>query len=170
MKIGLLSDTHGLVDDAIFHYLKECDEIWHAGDIGNPDVLDKLKSFKPLRAVYGNIDGHEIRQELKEVNFFTVEGLKILMMHIGGYPPHYNTSALKLLSETQPDIFICGHSHILRISRDQTRNNLLYLNPGACGNHGFHIVRTLIRFTIESGTIKNPEVIELYPRMISSKK
>ena len=170
MKIGLLSDTHGIIDDAIFQYFKDCDEIWHAGDIGTPEVLDRLKSFKPVRAVYGNIDGHEIRQEVEEVNFFLIEGLKILMTHIGGHPPHYNASTLTLLTELQPDVFICGHSHILRISRDQMKNNLLYLNPGACGNHGFHKVRTLIRFSVDSGKIKNPEVIELYPRMISTKK
>jgi len=169
MKIGLLSDTHGLIDDAIFHYFKDRDEVWHAGDIGNTEVLDKLKSFKPVRAVYGNIDNQEIRKELKEVFHVTINGVNILMTHIGGYPPNYNAPVKKLIMKVKPDVFICGHSHILRISRDPQNDNLIYMNPGACGNHGFHKVRTIIRFTLDSGKVINPEVIELYPRMIKSK-
>ena len=166
MKIGLLSDTHGLLDNAIFHYFDECDEVWHAGDIGNPNLLDTLKAYKPLRAVYGNIDGHEIRRELKEVEFFTIKGVKVLMTHIGGRPPKYNANVKTLIAKYSPNIFICGHSHILSILRD---NELLFLNPGACGNHGFHNTRTIIRFTIQSGKVVNPEVIELNPRILKAK-
>lgn len=160
MKIGLLSDTHGDLDHRIFEHFSACDEIWHAGDIGE-SVADKLGEFRPLRAVYGNIDGKEVRAEFPEDNFFVCEGLKILITHIAGKPPGYNPRVKKLLQTFRPDIFICGHSHLLLIKRDATQGNMLFINPGAAGNHGFHRIKTLVRFEIMDGIISNINVIEL---------
>jgi putative phosphoesterase len=163
MKIGLLSDTHGFLDPKVFEYFQECDEIWHGGDFGH-GVLEQLEAFKPVKAVFGNIDDLDLRNRLPEDLWFTCEGLTIFMTHIGGAPPNYNPYAKKILKQRVPDIFICGHSHILRIKKDPTYNNMLYLNPGAAGNHGFHAVKTLVRFEITGKEIKNMEVIELGKR------
>ncbi|MEO0725123.1 MAG: metallophosphoesterase family protein [Bacteroidota bacterium] len=160
MRIGLLSDTHSFLDPAIFDYFSEVDEIWHAGDIGNPEVIQQLADFKPVRAVYGNIDEPALRHAYPENAIFTLAGLSVLITHIGGYPGRYNARVKKLLNEHQPDLYICGHSHILKVMPDEARN-LLHINPGACGRHGFHKVRTIVRFAIEDSTINQLEVIEL---------
>lgn len=164
MKVGLLSDTHGFLDQSIFEHFKHCDEVWHAGDIGDEDLLHELEAFKPVRAVYGNIDNRTLQNNLPEDLWFTVEGLTIWITHIGGAPPNYNPRVKKVLTERIPDIFICGHSHILRVKRDPKFNNMLYLNPGAAGNHGFHHIKTLIRFELKEKEIRNMEVIELGKR------
>lgn len=164
MKVGLLSDTHGFLDQSIFEHFKHCDEVWHAGDIGDEDLLHELEAFKPVRAVFGNIDNRTLQNNLPEDLWFTVEGLTIWMTHIGGAPPNYNPRVKKVLAERIPDIFICGHSHILRVKRDPKFNNMLYLNPGASGNHGFHHIKTLIRFELKEKEIRNMEVIELGKR------
>jgi len=164
MKIGLISDTHGFLDEKIFSYFGNCDEIWHAGDIGNKQIIDALMDFKPIQAVYGNMDGNDIRSIYSEDLWIDREGFKILLTHIGGYPPKYNKRVKKILMENTPGILVCGHSHILKIMTDKSFDNLLYLNPGAAGREGFHKVRTLIRFEISSKTIKNMEVIELGKR------
>lgn len=163
MKIGLLSDTHSFLDPKVFDYFQACDEIWHGGDFGI-GVLEQLESFKPVRAVFGNIDDLELRTRLPEDLWFTCEGLSVFMTHIGGAPPNYNPRVKKILSARIPEIFICGHSHILRIKKDASYKNMLYLNPGAAGNHGFHSVKTLVRFEISGTEIKNMEVIELGKR------
>lgn len=160
LKIGLLSDTHGDLDPKIFHHFKDVDEIWHAGDIGSLSVIDELKKFKPLRAVYGNIDDHTIRLECPEFLRFELEGVKVLMTHIGGKPGKYSKPVFEVLQTHSPDLFICGHSHILLVQQDP-RFKMLWMNPGACGFKGFHPVRTLLRFNIEGGKIQNLEAIEL---------
>ena len=161
MKIGLLSDTHAYLDSTIFEHFKDCDEIWHAGDIGNTAVADALGQFKPLLAVYGNIDDAALQHRFPEDLWFEREGLQIWMTHIGGAPPNYNPRIKKKLKEKIPDIFICGHSHILRVVKDVKQNGMLYLNPGAAGNHGFHHMKTLLRFDILKKEISNMQVIEL---------
>lgn len=163
MKIGLLSDTHGFLDPGVADYFKNCDEIWHGGDFGY-GVLEQLELLKPVRAVFGNIDDKALRTKLPENLSFTCEGLTIFMTHIGGAPPHYNPRVKKILRDCLPDIFICGHSHILRIKKDPNYNNMIYLNPGAAGNHGFHAIKTIVRFEITGKEIKNMEVIELGKR------
>ncbi len=160
MKIGLLSDTHGHLDERIYTHFEHCDEIWHAGDIGTSEVVGKLEKFKPLRAVYGNIDGKEIRTTYPEDLWFTCEALTVWITHIGGYPPRYNSRTKAILKERVPDIFICGHSHILKIIRDP-KLKLLHINPGAAGLQGFHKVKTLVRFEINDDRIENMQVIEL---------
>ncbi|MTI40927.1 metallophosphoesterase family protein [Fulvivirga lutimaris] len=160
MKIGLISDTHGHLDAKVFEYFKECDEIWHAGDIGTLDVLEKLEKFKPTRAVFGNIDGHILRAATVEDLWFQCEGLTVWITHIGGYPPKYNKRTKEVLKDKVPDLFICGHSHILKIMRD-SKNGLLHINPGAAGIQGFHKTKTLVRFDVEGKSIKNLQVIEL---------
>lgn len=162
-RIGLLSDTHGYLDDRILVHFKDCDEIWHAGDIGGIEVLDKLEAFKPTRAVYGNIDDHTVRKACLEHQYFMCEGFKVWITHIGGYPGHYSPWVRERIYKSPPDIFICGHSHILKIMPDK-KIKLLHINPGACGNHGFHKVKTLVRFTLDNKQIKDVEVIELGPR------
>lgn len=164
MKIGLLSDTHGFLDPKVMTYFQECDEVWHAGDIGDAAVADSLEKFKPFRAVYGNIDDKDLQVRFPEDLHFACEELSVFITHIGGIPPRYNPRVKKILKETTPDIFICGHSHILRVKRDQDINNLLYINPGAAGNQGFHPVKTIIRFEITGREIKNMEAIELGKR------
>lgn len=159
-RIGLLSDTHGYLDAAIFKEFSACDEIWHAGDFGNIDVVEGLKNFKPVRGVYGNIDGPEIRALFPETNIFMCEGVKVLMKHIGGYPPKYNPETKKQILEVQPQLFISGHSHILKIMYDD-KLQCLHMNPGAAGKQGWHKVKTLVRFTIDGADIKNCEVVEL---------
>lgn len=163
MKIGLLSDTHSHLDERIFHHFKDCDEIWHAGDIGSMEVLESLEKFKPVRAVFGNIDDAKIRRATKEDFWFECEGLVVWITHIGGYPPKYNRRVKEILKERSPDLFICGHSHILKIIKDPL-NNLLHINPGAAGIHGFHQIKTIVRFEINDKKINNLQVIELGKR------
>lgn len=158
-KILLLSDTHGYIDDAILKYVKQADEVWHAGDIGDLQVTDAIQKLKPLRAVYGNIDDEKIRLEFPENNRFLCEEVAVWITHIGGYPPKYNNRVLPEITTNPPKIFIAGHSHILKVMHDKKRN-ILHINPGAIGKHGFHKVRTMIRFTINLKEIKDLEVIE----------
>ncbi len=163
MKIGLLSDTHSHLEPSVFDYFKECDEVWHAGDIGDKRIIESLQAFKPIKVVYGNIDTLELQRTLPEDYWFECEGSTVLLTHIGGAPPHYNPRIKKILKARIPDILICGHSHILRVSRDPAYN-MLYINPGAAGNHGFHHIKTIMRFEIVQKEIKNMEVIELGKR------
>jgi putative phosphoesterase len=164
LQIGLISDTHSFLDDSIFNYFEEVDEIWHAGDIGNIEIIHKLKEFKPLRAVFGNIDDAEMRWTLKEDEVFELEGLKIYLTHIGGLPPNFNPRTRKIIKEQNPDIFICGHSHIVNVKKDTKHNNMVCLNPGAAGKHGFHKIRTIMRFCLNQKKITNLELIELGTR------
>ena len=159
-KILLLSDTHGHVDDHMMKYVKESDEVWHAGDIGTTQVTDTISSQKPLRAVFGNIDNHELRLSFPEELLFECEDINIYMTHIGGRPGRYAKGISEKIKSIKPKIFICGHSHILKIQYDKL-NQLLFINPGAIGKHGFHKVRTMVRFEIEKSDIKNMEVIEV---------
>jgi len=163
-KIGLLSDTHSFLDPKILDYFREVDEIWHAGDIGSLEVTDALKKVKPLRAIYGNIDDSTARLEFHLDNRFTLEGFDIWMTHIGGYPNNYAPRVKKILEENAPDIFICGHSHILRVIRDEKYKNMITINPGAAGVHGFHKVKTILRFTLDNKKITQMEAIELGKR------
>ena len=159
-KILLLSDTHSYIDKAIIKYARQADEIWHAGDIGKIEVLDELEKITKVRPVYGNIDNHIVRSTTKEINTFICEKVKVSMIHIGGKPPYYNKKSKPLILKERPKIFICGHSHILRIEYDKT-NRVLFMNPGAAGKHGFHNKRTMIRFEINEEKIENMEIIEL---------
>lgn len=158
-KILLLSDTHGYMGDDVLNYVGQADEVWHAGDIGTLEVTDAIKKLKPLRAVYGNIDNATLRVEFPLHQKFTIEGIRVWMTHIGGYPNRYAKSIREALKQNPPDLFISGHSHILKVMRDK-RLNLLHMNPGAVGIHGFHKVRTMLRFEISNGNIANLEVIE----------
>lgn len=162
-RIGLLSDTHSYLDPDIFKYFEECDEVWHAGDIGNPDVVVQLEKFKKTRIVYGNIDDQKVRLMTDSDLHFEIEGVKVWMTHIGGYPGRYSKGIPALLDKHKPDLFICGHSHILRVMPDKKRK-ILHMNPGACGNYGFHQVKTILRFTIDRGNITEVQVIELGTR------
>ncbi|PZW38801.1 hypothetical protein LX95_02468 [Mesonia algae] len=162
-KILLLSDTHSYIDDRILTYARQADEVWHAGDIGDLNVTDKLKEIKPLRAVFGNIDNHEARKEFPLNNRFMCEGVDVWITHIGGYPNKYSPAIKEKIKENPPKLFISGHSHILKVMPDK-KLGLLHMNPGACGKHGFHQVRTMLRFEIEQTEIKNLEVIELGTR------
>lgn len=164
MKIGLLSDTHNVLDPRIFDYFKDVDEIWHAGDVGDIKVIDQLREFKPLVGVYGNIDNTQVRQQFPEFQRISREEVSILMTHIGGKPGRYSKNLIDELKRNGvPKLFICGHSHILMIKYD-SRFKMLWVNPGACGNHGFHIVKTILRFDLLQGEIKNMEVVELGTR------
>ena len=158
-KILLISDTHGYIDDRIIQYAKESDETWHAGDIGELKVVDEIKKVTTLRAVHGNIDNSKIRAEYAENLRFKIEDMKIWITHIGGYPNKYNLRIRQEINSNPPDVFICGHSHILKVINDN-KLNLLHINPGAIGKHGFHQVRTMIRFEIMKSKIQNLEVIE----------
>lgn len=158
-KILLLSDTHSYIDDRILEYAQQADEIWHAGDIGDISVTDKLAEIKPLRAVYGNIDDNKARAEFPLNNRFTLEGVDIWITHIGGYPGKYNPAIRKEITENPPKLFICGHSHILKVMPDK-QLGLIHMNPGAVGKHGFQKVRTMLRFELNDGKIENLEVIE----------
>lgn len=162
-KIGLLSDTHSYLDDRILHHLRGCDEIWHAGDFGTAEVAETLETVAPLRGVYGNIDGPDVRRTQPLVQNFEVEGLRVLMTHIGGYPGHYSPAGRALVQQERPGLFISGHSHILKVMPDP-RLGLLHLNPGAAGRHGFHKVRTLLRFEVAAGKVQQLQVIELGPK------
>lgn len=159
-KIGLLSDTHSFLDKTLLTHFQNCDEIWHAGDIGNLKVADELENLKPFRAVYGNIDGAAARRRYPEHDRFDCEGLDVWMTHIGGYPGRYNVRVREDIRTKSPGLFICGHSHILKVMSDK-KLGLLHLNPGACGKEGFHKMRTAMRFEIEDGKIQKLEVIEL---------
>lgn len=160
MKIGLLSDTHGFLDPKVFEHFKNVDEVWHAGDIGTISLLDELQAFKPTVAVYGNIDGGKLRVVCDETVLLQRNGLKVMMTHIAGKPPKYNAQVMGHLRQHAPRLLICGHSHILKVMPDKT-NGLLFMNPGAAGNHGFHKVKTLLRFEINSGKVENLEAIEI---------
>lgn len=164
MKIGLLSDTHGYLDPKVFDYFKEVDEIWHAGDIGDITVIESLEHFKPTRAVYGNIDSANVYNRFPEDLMFTCEGVEVWITHIAGSPPRYNDRIKKQLKSHPPDLLICGHSHIMKAQRDSQYDNMLYLNPGAAGNHGFHHIKTIVRFELTDAQIKNMQVIELGKR------
>lgn len=163
MKIGLISDTHGYLDPKALKHFKEVDEIWHAGDIGTMEVLDELRSFKPTVAVWGNVDGGKLRLECKEGEIFERGGVRVLMTHIANKPPKYNPKVLDYVKQYKPKLLVCGHSHILKVMPDKA-NNLLFMNPGAAGKHGFHKVKTLLRFEVADGIIQNLEVVELGPR------
>ena len=159
-EIVLLSDTHNHLDGKVLKHVKEADEVWHAGDVGTIAVCRSLASLKPLRAVYGNIDGQDIRKEYPEKLRFNCEGVEVLMLHIGGYPGHYSACALEEIKESPPKLFICSHSHILKVQFDE-KYQLLHMNPGAAGISGFHNVRTLLRFNINKERITNLRVVEL---------
>lgn len=158
-KILLLSDTHSYIDDTILKHVKNADEVWHAGDIGDLNVTDQIQKLKPLRAVWGNIDGDKARAEFPEHNRFIVEGVDVWITHIGGYPGRYNIRVREAIKANPPKLFICGHSHILKVMPDK-KLGLLHVNPGAIGIHGFHKVRTMLRFTLDNGKIDNLEVIQ----------
>jgi uncharacterized protein len=164
IKIGLISDTHGYLDERVFEYFAGCDEIWHAGDIGDPDVMKKLEAFKPAVAVYGNIDGSDLRHAYPEDQVFEREGKTIWITHIGGYPPKYNRRVLKQLDTIKPYLFICGHSHIVKVLTDKERLPLIHINPGAAGMQGFHKMRTIMRFDLTPEGVKNLQLIELGKR------
>lgn len=159
IKIGIISDTHGYFGTEVQTFLSQCDEIWHCGDIGTLECADEIARFKPLVGVYGNIDDHMVRLTYPQFNYFEREGMKFLMTHIGGYPMHYDRFSEEKIRELKPDVFLCGHSHILKVINDK-KYNLMHINPGACGKHGFHNVRTAIRITIDSGKITDMEVGE----------
>lgn len=160
LRIGLLSDTHAYWDEKYVKYFENCDEVWHAGDIGSMDLVRKFQEFRPFRAVYGNIDGQDIRRIFPQTLRFQLDGAEVLMKHIGGYPGNYDPSVRGSLFVHPPKLFISGHSHILKVKYDKTLG-MLHINPGAAGIYGFHKVRTLVRFVIDKGDFKDLEVIEL---------
>ncbi len=162
-RIGLLSDTHSYLEDKIFDYFEDCDEIWHAGDIGTMDVVEQLEAFRPFRAVYGNIDDAKMRATFPENLRFELEGVVVFMTHIGGYPGRYTSRVRQILQAEPPKLYICGHSHILKVMPDK-KLGLLHINPGAAGQHGFHQVRTVVRFTLNTGKIEDLDVVELGQR------
>lgn len=167
MKIGIISDTHSWLDAGAVPHLAACDEIWHAGDIGNTETVEKLMELNSVRAVYGNIDGGRLRKDFKEVEVFEIEEVKVLLIHIANKPPRYTPQVRELIEQHRPKILVCGHSHILRVLNDK-ENNLLFINPGAAGRSGFQKVRTIITFHISKGRIYNLNVIELGPRTIKA--
>lgn len=162
-KVGLISDTHSFLDDKVFEHFKDVDEIWHGGDFGNAAIADALKAFKPLRGVYGNIDGYDISSEFPEELIFMCEEVKVFIKHIGGYPGRYAPGVQQTIIKEKPQLFISGHSHILKILYDN-KLQCLHINPGAAGLQGWHKVKTLVRFVIDGKQIKNCEVIELGKR------
>lgn len=162
-RIGLISDTHGFLDEKVFDHFKDCDELWHAGDFGNEELAKRIKEKKSLKGVYGNIDGQDIRNEFPEQLVFICEEVKVMIRHIGGSPPRYNPETRKELAIHKPLLFISGHSHILKVIYDD-KINCLHMNPGAAGKQGWHKIRTIIRFSIDGPDIKNCEVIELGKR------
>lgn len=159
-RIGVLSDTHGLLDKRVLEHFKDVDEIWHAGDIGSFELLQTLREFKPTRAVYGNMDSGDVRYSLSEFYRFKIEDINVLMTHIGGYPGHYNPWLIPMFRKEPPDLFVCGHSHILKVQYD-SMFKMLTMNPGAAGKQGWQPCQTLLRFTIDGSKIDNLEVIEL---------
>ena len=162
-KILLISDTHGHLDPKLIKHINQADEVWHAGDIGDMIVIDELQKLKPVKVVWGNIDGQRARQDFKEHLIFNFEEVKVYITHIGGYPGKYNPAIKPILLEEKPQLFICGHSHILKVMYDKSLN-LLHMNPGSCGMSGFHQVKTALKFEIENAEIKNLNVIELGPK------
>jgi uncharacterized protein len=162
-KILLLSDTHSFIDEQILKFVKQADEVWHAGDIGDLSVTDEIKALKPLRAVFGNIDDANARMSFPLDEKFSVENVSVWITHIGGYPNKYNLRIKDEIQKNPPKIFISGHSHILKVQYDK-KLQLLHMNPGAAGKHGFHKIRTMLRFELENGEIKNLEIIELAAR------
>jgi uncharacterized protein len=169
IKIGLISDSHGYIDQHILKHLANCDEIWHAGDIGNIEICTELAKNKPFKAVFGNIDNRNIQNQFPENLFLQIEGFKVLITHIAGKPEKYTTRVKKLLKEFNPDILVCGHSHILQVKTDVKHNNMLFINPGAIGNEGFHSIRTMITFDLHEKKISNMKVIELGKRGLNNK-
>jgi len=163
-KILLLSDTHSYIDDAILKYVRQADEVWHAGDIGSLAVTDAIAKLKPLRAVYGNIDDHITQKEFPLNNRFMCEGVDVLLTHIGGYPPKYNNRTRAEIKNNPPKLFICGHSHILKVMMDKSLG-VLHMNPGACGKHGFHQMRTMLRFVVDGEDIKDLDLARRYLRL-----
>lgn len=159
-RIGIISDTHAYWDDRYALHFAGCDEIWHAGDIGSPQLLDQLEGIAPVRAVYGNVDGAELRRRCREVERFTCDGVKVWMTHIGGYPGRYAPGVGAMLAQERPNVFVSGHSHILKVMPDK-RLGLLHINPGAAGIQGWQTVRTLVLFTLDAGAVKDCEVVEL---------
>ncbi len=160
MRIGLLSDTHGFVHPNLHGFFKPCSEIWHCGDIGSLDVTDELSLIAPVKAVHGNIDDWKVSTRFPEFNIFFCEGVKVMLTHIGGYPPKYYPNILKILDQEKPTLFAVGHSHILKVMYDE-KHQLLHMNPGASGKQGMHQVITALRFTIDGKEIKDLEVLEL---------
>ena len=158
--IGLISDTHGFLDSRFISHLKNCDEIWHAGDFGSQEVAERLKEIAPLKAVFGNIDNHKIRLEFPENLRFMCEQVDVFITHIGGYPGRYDKRVKEQLQSKPPTLFICGHSHILKVMNDK-KLGILHMNPGAAGNSGLHKVKTMLRFKIDGKNISNLEVVEL---------
>jgi len=159
-RIGVLSDTHGHWDERLENFFAECDEIWHAGDIGNIETADIISAFKPLRAVHGNIDDMKVRRVYPKINRFKCEEIDVMLTHIGGYPGRYDAEIKTILVESPPKLFICGHSHILKVMYDK-KLNFLHINPGAAGRSGMHTLRTAVRFTITGSKIENLEVLEI---------
>jgi uncharacterized protein len=160
IRIGVLSDTHGYLDQPVLDFFRDCDEVWHAGDLGDTEIMDVLAEGRTFRGVYGNIDGWEVRRELPEFAEFTIEGVKVLITHIGFNYGHFLNSVVERLNTFQPKLFICGHSHILKIKHDNDRR-MLHINPGAAGNHGIHQVRTAVRFEISGDRIENLDLWEM---------
>ncbi|MFN7313987.1 MAG: metallophosphoesterase family protein [Bacteroidota bacterium] len=159
-KIGLLSDSHGFIPPQLYDFFVDCDELWHAGDWGNVQTYDQLSAFKPIKGVWGNIDGQELRLSMKETLVFQIEEVKVLIHHIIGHPQKYNARAEELIRQHQPDLLVCGHSHILKVMRDE-KHHLMYFNPGACGIKGFHQKSTALRFKIEGKRLFDLEVWEI---------
>ena len=160
-NILILSDTHSYLDERIWKYIDACDVVWHGGDIGTIAITDSIKKHKPVEAVYGNIDGTDVRQVHPLIHRFKCEEVSVAMTHIGGYPDRYRPDAMKILNERVPDIMVCGHSHILKVMRDKKYQNMLFINPGAAGIHGFHPIQTLIKLKIDGKRIYDLEVVEL---------
>lgn len=160
-----MSDTHGLFDEPLRRFLAEVDEVWHAGDIGSAGVADAIAAFKPLRAVYGNIDGEEVRRSYPICQRFACEGVDVLMTHIGGYPGRYEASVANMLRSNPPKLFVCGHSHILKVMFDK-KLNFLHINPGAAGKYGLHTVRTAVRLEVSNGSMSGLEVGEWKKNMV----
>jgi putative phosphoesterase len=163
VRVGLMSDTHGFLDSQVLAFFAGCDQVWHAGDIGRLELARELESFAPLRAVWGNIDGPEIRDVYPEVQRFSCGGVKVMMIHIGGYPGRYAKGVGAMLKADTPDLFVCGHSHILKVM-PCPRFGLLHINPGACGRQGFHLEKTVVRFTLEAGKMKDLQIGKLGAR------
>lgn len=164
-KIFLLSDTHAYSDEAILHHASEADEIWHAGDWLTPDLFLQFEKLnKTIRCVYGNVDGADVRKLMPEINRFSVEGVNVMIMHITGFPGRYNPKLAKEISSDVPDLLVGGHSHILKVMRDPSKNNMLFVNPGAAGKHGFHLLRTALRFQLNNGKVEKMEAIEFGKR------
>lgn len=160
LRIGILSDTHGFIHPRVLAFFKDVDEIWHAGDIGTPEILEQLRRLKPVRAVYGNIDGHGIRFDCPEIQRFRIENTDVLMTHIGGYPGRYNPAMRVIIEQEKPNLLICGHSHILKVIYDK-KYGLLHINPGAAGNSGLHKSITAVRLTISGKEMKDMEVLDI---------